>query len=233
MKYLIFLLLTFNAHAMFLKQAEIGNCQAMFYGSMQACGDGCIKQPASHNCEYHEFGEHEVDNLDSPKYTKSETQSCEGQEACQTLLSVKACTDTEESPIMDAEYTEVYCSKQNGYNKMTVVGVYENDAKKDAYLAAVEQAELKQAAMEEIESNMQCGKGVVKELIYRNNVLKDLTPQQKAQVLSQYASIKSLLEVGNLVEAKTLIDNEVADGTLVTIEDKEALIGIIDACLNE
>lgn len=231
MKYLILLLLTFNAQAMFLKKSEINNCGATFYGSKKDCGENCIKQPKDHNCEYHKFGEHQVDDMEKPIYSKSETQACEGEEACQTLLQVKACTDPQESALINEDYTEVYCSKVSGYQQKTATGIYIDQDAKQAYEQEKSVSDSKKAAMAQIRKYRKCGQSVIDELIYRNNALKSLTTGQKAQILSTYSNIKSLLEVGNLVEAKSLIDAEPLDAPLITQEDKDALSAMIEDCL--
>lgn len=61
-----------------------------------------------------------VDNLQSPKFIKIDVGVCTDFDSCQTLLLALDCSPhgIGSHAIMVADFSEVYCAKPNGFNKM-------------------------------------------------------------------------------------------------------------------
>jgi hypothetical protein len=230
MKILILLLLTFNAHAMFLKQSDIGNCQATFYGSKKACGVDCIKQPKNHNCEYMRYGQHQVDDLEKPIYSKSESQACDGQEACQTLLQVKACTDPQEDPFIDEGYTEVYCSKITGYQQKTVTGIYEDASLKSTYTASVAAKQSIEQGIALAAQKRACGQRVI-DFIAVLNAQKGITVEQTRVMLTSFNDIHTELKAGALETAQDSLENIDVSGIILDQADINLIIAELQKCM--
>jgi hypothetical protein len=74
-----------------------------------------------------------------------------------------------------------------------------------------------------------CGKRV-KARVSVINAKKGLKKAQRKQLINNFKAIIPLLDAGSLDIAKDEISAVVADGTLVTEEDKLKIIAEIDAC---
>lgn len=232
MRFLIVLLFSFSAFANWMQPQDIGVQNKPRYTTKKHCGSDCVKVGKKYNPNYMRFGEHQVDDIEKPKFKKVAVQTCTSTSDCETLNAAKACDPGQEVVMrLDLDPKEVYCSKPNGYEQKTVTGIYEDESLKSTYTASVQQKQQREAALSQIRKYRACGDKVINELIYRNNVVKSLSASQKAQILSAYSSIKALLEVGNLVEAKSVIDSEPLNAPLITQADKDALSSMIEGCL--
>lgn len=75
-------------------------------------------------------------------------------------------------------------------------------------------------------AEMELGKRVIATISMRNKK-KSLTIAQVQQITQTYSGINALLLNGSLGSAKAAIEAEVPDGTLVTQEDKGALLALL------
>lgn len=104
--------------------------------------------------------------------------------------------------------------------------VVDEDLKAAYDLEQAQKAQL-EASINLAQKQMSWGQRVIA-LMSVKNAQKDLSGPQIAEMLSTYATIESLLRTGALDTAKTQIAALVADGTLVTEQDKTDLIAEIE-----
>ena len=136
---LCFLIFNLNAFANYMSEVDMFDCSKIsreIYTKLKTCQKNhadCM--PLSH-CETTSRQDTQVDDFDSPKFSKSEIEACADQAACETLNASKTCIDSEETVLMAQDYSDIYCSKQIGYNQKTVQMIREDAAKKAIYNAA-------------------------------------------------------------------------------------------------
>ena len=106
-------------------------------------------------------------------------------------------------------------------NGKDVVTVVEDTAKKDLE----ESIALKVVRMD-------FGKRVIALLSVRNDA-KSLTPAQIQQLPVTYGDARNALQDGSISTARAIIDAIVPDGTIVTADDKTAILAEIDANLTQ
>lgn len=127
MRYLLILLVSFNASANFIKKSDVGSCEATtIYVKESICGDECIKINKNYNCRYSE--------VKPSRNNKTQVQSCLSSEDCQSRFDSLICI--EGSPLMNLDSLEVYC------NEFIQERIGNNQNLKDAYeaeIAAIEQ----------------------------------------------------------------------------------------------
>ena len=151
---------------------------------------------------------------------------------CLSKFPEITCDDPEATKFVNAEMTEAYCSKFLGYEqvpsgkKILVL----NQSKKDARLAAQAQEDAYEGAIEAASKRIGYGKRILAIIIVRN-AQKGLNKGQIKQMNQTYAEIKDLLETGSLETAKDEILAITPDGTIVTEDDKTALVAEIDKLL--
>jgi hypothetical protein len=170
----------------------------------------------------------EVDDENSPKYSKTNPESCT--DDCIEKLSNKVC-ENDEYPIRTE--SEVYCSKLIGFNKKTVQKIELDQAKKSDYDSAQllkAENELKEKEIQDSIKQIENGKRVIA-IMSMINRKKNLTTEQVAQFSQAYSSVKGLLETGSLLTAKALIQSITPDGILTTQEDKDTLVNEINKLL--
>lgn len=218
MKFIImFLFLSFAAFANYIPKNMVGDCsQKTVYVKASKCPGECIRIPSPYFCQYHEIVAETV--------MKEDVEACVDEAECQSILASKICSTPQARTIYTLEPNEVYCTwvrPEQVLVNASLKGTYESEKTvEDAQNAAVSQAKL----------NMECGRNVQALLVVRN-AAKNLTTTQVKQVIQTYSIIKQLLDSGSLNTAKEEIQAVTPDGTLVTEEDKTALINKIDECL--
>lgn len=91
-------------------------------------------------------------------------------------------------------------------------------------------SEIQEKQLEDLMSNkVDCGMKTIK-FIAKNNVKKNLSKGQIKQMAKTYADIFDLLQAGAVDTAKDEITAQNPDGTIVTNEDKTAIISFIEGC---
>lgn len=128
-----------------------------------------------------------------------------------SLQEVQVGVDENEDPVMELQLLE-----DSGL-KASVEAA-------DASLAASE------AAVAAKLKNMEFGKRVIAILSVRNDA-KSLSAADIVSLTNTYAVIQSLLMSGSIATAKAQIEAVTPDGTLVTQDDKDALLAEINAYL--
>lgn len=236
MKYIILLLISLNVFANYIPEDEVGTGNNLtVFTKKNKCelhySKTCIKIPYGYTANYHILVDEYVDDTSSPITTKNDITACVDETDCYAKAGVLSCTDVEEYKTF-TEWSEVYCTKTTGYEQMLSGKkiVVEDAALKTAWEAAEAVKAQKAAYLKAIVAARDCGNSVINEVIYRNNVMKTLTPTQKETVLITYGPIMNLLEVGNLDQAKVKVQEATVDGVIMTEADKTAIISLIDSC---
>jgi len=236
MKFILLMFLSLSAFADYLPVDEIGTCNLLTTTlASKDCEDlyskTCVKLPYRYNCNYHVAVDEYKDDISNPTWSKNDTTTCEDEADCNSKLESLVCTDPEEGKSV-TEWSEVYCTKITGYPQVATgqKTVVENAALKTAWEASEAVKAAKAAYMKAIKAARDCGTSIVNEVIYRNNVMKTLTPTEKETVLTTYKPIMDLLEVGNLDQAKVKVQEATVDGVIMTEADKTAIIDLIDSC---
>lgn len=153
---------------------------------------------------------------------KTQVESCEGQEACQSALEALVCEVGQ--AFIKGDFTEVYCSANLG--KKLVV----NSAGFASYKAQETAKAQYAAALAQAKKLRECGTQVL-DLVLVRNAGKTLNTTQVKAMVGIYAPIKGLLETGSLNSAKEEVQAIEPDGTLVTVGDKAAVVSAIDSCI--
>ena len=206
-------------------EASLAKCQLRY-------NEPCVDISKSGNHSYYVASDEMVDDPDSPIWgTRSMVESCAGEVECKAQASAKACVDGRES-FYNEEYSETWCNKITGYNQKTTGRkiVVVDEVKKAAHDAEQAQKIAMDNAMAAAKMAMQCGEDVKALLIVRN-ASKGLLPAQIKQMVSTYSEIDALLSSGSLNTAKAEIEAVTADGTIITNDDKAALVAKINECL--
>lgn len=219
MKFLILFLISFNLFAV-EQYADCSKNSVLVNGPMakQACGESCLpilEKPF--DCSYAKIVE--------AYNTKVNAQSCESEEDCQAKFVSLACEGLE-MPIKNLDLMEVYCTEY-------IVKHYAID---NALKSSIELANAAKAAQENaLKSGMEAmdkGKEIIALMAVRN-VQKGLTSAQVTLFLETFKDVKSMLETGSLATAKEAINLISPDGSIVTSEDKAAIISAIDTFLGK
>lgn len=93
----------------------------------------------------------------------------------------------------------------------------------------ITQKKLHEAALVQAEKVFNCGKSAQK-LILIHNADKNLTKAQVKHLVSTYADVKNLLDTGSLETAIEEIGAIIADGVVITEDDKTAIVEHINGC---
>jgi len=234
MKYLFLILFSITAQASnFIPVSSIINSNGAGYSLLSDCqkasgeNEVCVDiadQPIS----TYEVYTYQVDDETKPNFSKNNIEICLSIEDCQEKIKTKSCLNSE-YPIFTPEL-ELYCTKIISYEQKTMKSIRQSATLLSAYIAqkALKEAdELQEQKLQEKIKLIDAGKRVIALLNLRNES-KALTGEQIAQMVSTFAQIKGLLETGSLKTAKYAISQVVADGVVVTNEDKTALIAELD-----
>lgn len=214
----IFLIVaSFNSFAGFVAGSKINQCDRTDYVSPSDCrqaeGEVCYKVP-------NDSGECGIFKLKDLYGTiKFDQESCEGQEACQLLLTEKVC-GVGRWPLIDQDYTEVYCVEVIG-KEMVIDQALK--AQKDAEKAA--QAQIQALIDQGAKADADCKK--VLHLIGGFNLQPGRTPSQTDSMVSTFAEAKKHLQDGRPGAAKAAIQAIPVDGVLVTQQMKDLALGLL------
>lgn len=218
-----------------LQKCGVNNLGSDLFSDRQNCeattGSECIEFPGG-SCSYLVVEDIIGDDSTQPIYSSpTESESCDGQEACEAILLNKVCSqEVGAVPYIDAGYTSVYCSKFLGYIQVVVGKKLSEDPTKKAVFEATQAQERQfSAAMLRAKRAQQCGKDAMAYLLVRNS-LKNLTTEQVKTLIGTYQTIKSLLESGSLATAVSEITATVSDGVIITEADKVAMNLFIQGC---
>lgn len=133
-------------------------------------GEICYDMGGLPSSVYSEI-EIEVDNEQSPIYSKNEIEICANLDDCDVKLLAKVCSDNQEQPIKNYDLLEVYCSKFLGYNKKLIKSIGIDASKKSDYDAGQVVKATKAAQELYLTSALKkidCGKRVIATLLVRN-----------------------------------------------------------------
>lgn len=234
MKYLFLILFSITAQASnFIPVSSIINSNGAGYSLLSDCqkasgeNEVCVDiadQPIS----TYEVYTYQADDLSKPIFSKNNLEVCLSVEDCQEKIKTKICTN-DEYAIWTPEL-DLYCTKVISYQQKTLTSIRQSQSLLDSYNAqkAIKDAEaLQEQKLQEKIKLIDAGKRVIALLNLRNES-KALTGEQIAQMVSTFAQIKGLLETGSLKTAKYAISQVVADGVVVTDEDKSVLVAELD-----
>ena len=181
---LCFLIFSLNSFAGYMSKADMLDCEKSgrtFYLKQKLCKKShadCVEVPKSFHCKTYSELDTSVEDLDSPKFSKNEIETCIDQADCETKNAIKSCIDVEENVLMAQNYSDIYCSKQIGYNQMTVKMIREDPVKKSVWDAAKASKATKKDARE-------LNRVLLRGLVTSLKAGTDLTPAQnrKLQIL--------------------------------------------------
>jgi hypothetical protein len=167
-----------------------------------------------------------VDNVVLDYIAKSNEIICTDELDCDAKFIELSCSLDEEK-IKNYDLLSVYCAKP--IYKIEGKKLVESASKKAAYEAA--QASKKQLEIEllMVQKARDCGSRAINVMSLRN-AKKGLSKEQRKQILTIYEDIKNMLDVGSLDNAKDAITSAIADGVLITEQDKTAMIEAIVSC---
>lgn len=137
---LFFTVFSMNSFAGYMKKVDMEKCDGRkIYTHKSKCesseGASCFKIVDGYDCNYFRVTAAMEDDLSSPKYTKSEVNNCG--EYCQTLFDAGVtCVDSDESAILNLDLEQIYCSKQNGFNQVSVTKAREDASLKSSHNAS-------------------------------------------------------------------------------------------------
>lgn len=244
-KIILLILLITNSFANYIPTEKVGLCESLtVYLQKSKCesvtSKVCEKIPYGYNCAFHTLQISQIDDLTKPLYeAKSNIVLCdeidqpetpgidETEIDCIAKQQAQICPDTYQ---VIRTLEDVYCTKVIGYTQKNGPQIVAEDAtKKAAYETQKANEKAYADALAAAEKAMQCGKHVQKVLLVRNAV-KTLETSDIKTIVSTYADIKRLLDSGSLESAKEEINLITADGTLITNDDKTALVAAINGC---
>ena len=140
MKNLILFLFCTNVFAGYMSESKMLNSDCNtgrpFHSRKITCdleSTDCVPVPDGYNCQTFSKLDTEVDDPFSPKATKSQTETCTDNADCQTKLEGLVCIDSDETARKNLIWMQVYCTKPNGFNQMTVKRIREDAVKKSAW----------------------------------------------------------------------------------------------------
>lgn len=156
-------------------------------------------------------------------WLKEQTQSCVDDTDCQNKLESLACTSEGFNPIKNLDLLEVYCTKFVAEHLAT------DEALKAQIEAQKSANEALKAQVEVLVQRMASGRRVV---AYLNLLVASKTPEvtkgEVRAINTKFAAISSLLKNGALESAREDIQNADLSGTILTEQDKAALLAYLD-----
>ena len=214
-----------------LADAE-ANSVTEYFPRKSNCPGECVYAPSTFETAYFDVVDETEDDLTKPINSKSQAETCDDENDCQSKLSTLVCLDPDEIAIqvLDTDPKEVYCTKVTGYEqKLTGNKVLiENATKKATYLAEKAAEAAKNAGIELVRKAMECGNEVIALMSYRN-ALKNITIEQSKIVMAAYSNIIAYLRTGALETAASEISTVTPDG-FITQGDIDALLSKINSC---
>jgi hypothetical protein len=238
MKFLALFLISLNAFAgSFIPMSKVGKSTdgITVYTKKSMCekkySETCINIRGFGNRVYHKIGNEMIDDISSPVWgTRSLIEACNGEQDCKDKALVKDCVD-DRIAYYNAEYSEVWCNKITGYNKISTGRkiIVEDSTKKAQYETQKAQETADKMAMAAASKALECGKKVISRMLIQNKP-KDLSKAQVRNLVKTYKDIKNLLETGSLESAREDILAVAVNEPVVTQADKDALVAELDAC---
>lgn len=215
MTYIILFLISSNVFANFLDKNKVGVCEngLPVYTNFK---EGTIKIPNDYNCAYHV--------LQPDAVIKEDVETCTDENNCQEILSTKNCSTSGAQRYYSLEPNEVYCSY------FSPEKVVENNTLKTAYIEAKTAKAAKEVAINQQVNYMSEGKRIYAAIMLINKAR--LTREQRKQMRSDLSEIRSDLFDGDLCGAREGVAAIQPDGTLITTEDKDAVLLMIDGVEN-
>lgn len=223
MKYFLILILSFNLFgASYMPISKVGDCSYHKTATnIKYCEGSCILIPSDYNCETHTIQKEVIDDLESPIYSKNQTNKCG--EYCETLFPELVCEDTEETPILNTDLEEIYCSKVTGYNKKeSGFDVVLIDIEKEAVFKQKEQK--LQQMNEKIANGEAARKKSSDALAYIAGATEGSTEEEADAMAVSFGEIYQALNNRRTKKALRLIQEDTQEGYE---ELKEALIEIL------
>lgn len=242
MKYTFLLLISLNVYANKVPLSEAiryieanGTPVAGLYECKDKPDEQCLDFSHIESWETAELADEWVNDLDKPIRNKTQVEKCKKPKdetpQCQEELLALVCEEEGAEKFASEDLEEVYCSKITGYeqiksgNKILVNNEEKVKAKKEKEKKEKEAREADALA----KKAMECGQSVQRLLLVRN-ASKRLATAQVKQLVKTYSDVKDLLDTGSLNSAREEILAITPDGTIVTEEDKQALIAHLDGC---
>ncbi len=138
MKCLILFLISFSVFANYIPKEFVGiEMNLTVFSNSNKCeqhySSECVKIPSGYNAKVHTLQD-ELD-ITKPIYSKSEIETCADQAECEAKNAVKTCIDEDETVYMAEDFSEIYCSKQTGFEKTGKEIIAEDGSKKASYNA--------------------------------------------------------------------------------------------------
>lgn len=237
MKYLFLALITFSTLASnFIPVSTIQNNTKAGYSLLADCQrasapDEICQDIGDQPLETYEVYTYEVDDESKPIYlAKQQIELCTNIADCNFKFLTFACLDESHFAVKNFDTLEIYCTKRIGFEKKSMKSIRQSQSLLNAYNTqkTIKLAnELQEQRLQEKLKLIDAGKRVIALLNLRNES-KNLTTAQVAQLITTFASIKSVLETGSLLTAKGLISQVIPDGIIITDADKSALIAELD-----
>lgn len=179
----------------------------------------------------------QVNDMDKPLWKAHyDVESCDEPTGdCQTMQQAKTCSDEQGDiaqvfPNALLPGYKVVCTRLLGYEQKDQTNLVLNETLQAQIIAEDLAKQLTEDAISAVKKKMECGK-TVKAVMALRNVQKALSVAQVSQFMQNFANISALLDSGALDTAKAEVQAITPDGTLTTNEDKTAIIGQIDLCL--
>lgn len=237
MKFFILLLFPMTAWSNFVASSKINDSNRTVYLRKGLCeqkeSESCYRWERDFIPGAVELRQVQVDDLSRPIFSRREkVQSCASEAECTALLPDHCTTDWPEyESKFDRDQMRVYCQRFLGYEQKLSdePRLVKNDSEHATKVAEREASQQKEASIAQAMRAINCGKRVIAYLVVRNGT-KNLTVPQVKSMNEAYSGIKDLLETGSLETAKTEIQAVTADGTLITEDDKSALVAELDSC---
>jgi len=228
--FILFLLFSFNVHAEnWMRHSKIKAGSTEGFSFEKDClryGEKCYEVGDNPSVSFSE-NPVQVDDTKKPNYSKNQVSQCA--DDCVVLFRDLECVDEDESPILNTDLKEIYCSKFLSYDKKTEQQMKVDSVKLSQVNADKAIEATKSLQRKAIAKSRACGDSAISEMI-RLNAVKGLTPAQRKTVLKSYDEIKNMLQVGNLDQALLDISVLTPDGVLVIASDKTALVAFINSC---
>lgn len=234
--FILILLSFFSLNAFSQWSSEISTSASVNYDSKRTCE--LIEKSNCYdflNCP-REFCDI-VDNVVLDYVKKENTQPCnllENTESLEEFNQYKDCDDKfsvlaceQGTPIKNYDQLEVYCAVE--VMKVDGKKLVESPEKKAAYEAKIQAEKAKEEALALVAKARKCGSSAIDLMVLRN-AQKGLSVEQKKQMAKSTSDIINLLQVGSLDAAIEEIEASVADGVIITAQDKVEVVNAIKAC---
>ena len=187
--------------------------------------------------DYHDVVTTEVDDTTKPIYKpKYNLKSCADTQSCQEAMSAEPEDYCQAGDMRAYEKNTVmpgysyFCYGISGYEKKQVKNIVLNTTKKATYDSEQTQKAAEKQAFDKLSSDANFGAKMIGFVGLRLRA-KNLNRAQTKQVMKDYEALIGLLRVGSIVHAKEEVDSITPDGTLISADDKAALLAEINAYL--